>query len=312
MKNNRTNILFLILLPLLITSCQPNIKSENVLYKSDPYSVIKKENPIDSSKTDIFIHNSQTKEEFLFISLRDVYKEHYHFAEYHNGNLYIILRKGYSTYPDEDWIDELWRFNNLGEGERLFSNQGLDFRVSPNEEFTSIIYYEGKGSGQTYFNLYKLIFINYSGEKMIEFNKNQLGSEEDLSPEPYKWSIDSSVFWGNLSFGPSVNNYFKINVKSWKISIYKVSCGSVDKDLNPNTGGLVCSDYPVMMMAGQPEEFVESKRAVILYYYDLENNMYKIITTSVAKRFSPKWISDIAFEYNDPKSDGRIIFNILE
>ena len=90
------------------------------------YSVVVKENPADKTKTDIFLKDPKTGQETFYITLSDIYRNHYHNAEYHNGNLYIIHRTGgdtgYQTNPN--WTDELWRYNQQKQGQKLYSVRG--------------------------------------------------------------------------------------------------------------------------------------------------------------------------------------------
>ena len=160
------------------------------------YSVVVKENPADKTKTDIFLKDPKTGQETFYITLSDIYRNHYHNAEYHNGNLYIIHRTGgdtgYQTNPN--WTDELWRYNQQKQWVKLFSNRGLDFRVSDDEKFIAIVYYLRSGENNAVGK--NLTFVSNNGAVLKTFSLSQLGLE-DFSP--IKWS--TSNFWVGSGFG---------------------------------------------------------------------------------------------------------------
>ena len=133
---------------------------------SEIYQVITRPNPKNDLLTDVYIQNISTQEEKLFITLDNVNTGNYHVGEYHNGNLYIIRRMG---YPDENWSDELWRYDILGNGKMLFSKKGLDFRVAPNENYAAVAYQSTED------NTNKVAFISENGEVVQDINVDPTG-----------------------------------------------------------------------------------------------------------------------------------------
>jgi hypothetical protein len=73
------------------------------------YKVIVRENASDPTRSDVYLQDPATGQETFYMTLLDVYRAHYHNAEFHNGSLYIIHRTGgdagYETNPD--WMDTL-------------------------------------------------------------------------------------------------------------------------------------------------------------------------------------------------------------
>jgi len=57
-------------------------------------------------------------------------------------------------------------------------------------------------------------------------------------------------------------------------------------------------------------EFLNSKAIVYLYLKNLLTNEKIQISTSITKKFNPKWIDDKTIEYNDTVSEGRIIYKM--
>src|SRR5512140_1169751 len=53
-----------------------------------------------------------------FMDVADVYSDHYHPAEFHNGNVYVIRRIGDTS--SSTWTDELWKYDSAKRGSRIF------------------------------------------------------------------------------------------------------------------------------------------------------------------------------------------------
>ena len=254
-----------------------------------------------SAKTDVYIKNLDSGDMNLFITLTDVAREHGHNAEYNNGSLFIILEIGYDGYPDDDWTNELWRYSETGEGVKLYSSQGMNFRAAPNGE---IIGLETQG---------KLVFVDPSGNVLQEISASALFPDfefDHISLE--KWSDDSSIFWVSAKFGPSPLYFSKVSVGSWQITTYQTQGLSLGRefDLNPNTGKLVYSDHPVFFEVEGATQFAESKTAVSLFLYDLDTKEEVQIAISVAQPFDPKWLDDLTIEYNNPGGEDRLTYTL--
>ena len=273
----------------------------------DDYEVITLPNSRDDSKTDVFLRDSNRGEETLFITLEDVYREHYHNSEYHNGNLYIIRRVGYDGYPDEEWSDELWRYDSQTRETRLFSAKGLDFRTAPNENHIALVY-SLDGSGEP--SDLRLAFLNSRGDLVQEFTVDQLSSPD--YPSPLKWSDDSGEFWGASHMGPRVLAFHRVEVVSWSIDGYDVSRLPISSeyDLNANIGKLVYSDYPVMFDVESVKQFEASGQQVTLFVYDFDTRAPLTIASSIAKLFHPIWLDDSTIECDDPAGEGRIVYTV--
>lgn len=264
----------------------------------DEYEVVLKENPQDNNKTDVYIKNLDDGTENFFITLTDVYSQHYHNSEYHNGNLYIIRRIGYDGYPDETWSDELWRYDIQKVGKKLYSGKGIDFRVAPNEKYIAVCDD-------------KLSIINQNGNVLQTYTVAKLGfdNSQDLRIGLLKWSNDGIQFWGNLFFTAYPQVFYKINTNSWSVDKYDISnlgFFSGDYDLNSNNGKIAYSNYPAMFDVDSAKEYEESGAKVNLKIYDLKTGKQQLVSTSITRKFEPKWVDSNTLEYNDPNSDSRI------
>lgn len=259
--------------------------------------IILKDNQQDNSKTDVYLKNIDSGNEKFFMTLTDVYSQHYHNSEHHNGNSYIIRRVGYDGYPDETWSDELWKYNTEKIGTKIYSGKGIDFRVAPNEKYIAI-----RDEGL------RIVDQNNSVVQTYMLNSLEIDNNQDLQIGLLKWSDDSNQFWGDLSFTAYPKTLYKIDVNSWSVNKYDVSeLGfSGDYDLNSNNANLAYSYYPTMFEINAYQEYNQSGEEVNLVIYDLKTKTQKQIATSITKAFDPKWISNNTLEYNDPNSDNRI------
>jgi len=261
------------------------------------YEVVLKENLQNSNATDVYLKNLDNDQEELFITLADVYSQHYHNSEYHHGNLYIIRRTGDVNSADGNWSDELWKYNSQKKGTKMYSSKGIDFRVAPDEKYIAV-------------SDKKLNMIDQDGKVRRTYTLNDLSLDDnqDLQTGLLKWSDDSRQFWGDLFLAAYPQVFYKISIDSWKVAKHDVSkLGfSSDYDLNGNNGKVVYSGYSAMFDIQSAQEYQQGETEVNLVVYDLKTKVKKQVATSVAKAFKPKWITDDTVEYSDPGSDNRV------
>jgi hypothetical protein len=273
----------------------------------DKFEVILQPDAQDDMRTDVFIRNVATGEQSFFLNLEDVYRQQYHPAEYQNGHLYIILRKGDPFAQDAVWSDELWQYDSQGNGIQLYSAKGLDFRVAPAESIIAIQY---DISGENPNEGISLVFVNTHGDVVHELQVEAPDQLVAYASSPNSWSDDGLTYWGSLDAGPTPHYFYVVNTASWQFSTYPVSQLHLGHDyaLNPNTGRLVYSDYPVFFIVEALQEFQDSGKAVTLGLFDLNSQNVQIIATSAAKAFQPEWLDERTVEYNDPGSAERIVY----
>lgn len=295
---------------------KPNVLPTSFPQVSKVFDVVLKENPTDKLKTDIYLQNKKTGEQSLFITLAGVNRNTYHNTEYHNGNLYITRKTGGNTnnpswYDNDDsnwydnnpnWTDELWKYNQQKQGLKIYSNRGLDFRVSADENFIAVVIdmggIEGKGN---------LAFIKNNGEVIKILTTKELGFSYIQMPI-VAWSQNFIWTYENIG-GPAIGNIVKINAKTFQITKFDVSSLPIqvaEFDLNPTKEKIVFDDYPAMFDVDSSNEFRASKKTVTLFIYDLNSKTKQIIVTSITKAFKPKWIDENTVEYDNPSGEGRI------
>jgi len=279
-------------------SSQPSETAEQVA--EDPHiEIVFLDNPQESNNTDVYLQDMGTKEMQFFATISDINLQHYHPYEYHNGNLYIIRRKG-DYQESDDWTDELWKYYGPGEGSMLYSIKGLDFRVSPDEEYIAL-------TGGDQFVGEKMVVLDVQENTEQEFAADQLVSGPAFLVGHLEWSDDGSELWIE-SGGPGLFSFCRLNVTSWQIDIYDITETPITRaeyELNTNTGKLVFSDYPVFFDADSADQFKESQTDVTLFVYDLVTRNLQQIAVSKAKEFDPLWLDVTTIEYNDPGGDGR-------
>ena len=249
---------------------------------------------------DIFIKDEKSGKETFLMRLDKVYASAYHFAEYHNGNLYIIREFGYDPQTmrySEDYIRELWKYDKGGTGKKLFSAKGISFTIDPKEKFIAIDLGD---------NILRIIDINTGEVKFIASVGTVI--HPDLSEEltrlnfgPEEWSGDGKFFWGSFAIIAYPQQFFKVDTMNWEIKKYNVSSLNLNTGelaLNPNFEKLIYSDAPLVFDAYSAEEFKQSQRKVSLYLYDLDSERKEIIDTSTAEWFSPRWLDNEIIEYS--------------
>ena len=232
-------------------------------------------------------------------SVPDVNVQHYHNVEYLNGRLYVLRRIGYTGEPDDDWSDELWRYDRAGAGEQLSSVRGLDFRVAPTEAWIAVRYDERH-------------LTVFDPEERVEpaFSADVVSLAEGHIPTPEMggwvtlvgWSADGESLWLASTSGPQLVGLLRLTAGEWQVDGYDVSGLPAywEWDLQPTTGRLAYSDMPMLYDSIAAEEFAASGRPVTLYVLDLDTGQSDEVATSEARRFGPRWVDEETLEYYDP------------
>jgi hypothetical protein len=276
------------------------------------YNVIARPNPENDLLTDIYIKSISSEEEIFLITLDDVNREHYHLGEYHNGNLYIIKKVEIVEEQKTEWEEELWKYDVNGIGERLWnSTKGLDYRVAPNEKIIAIqsediIWFD---EWDNYLEILKPLYV-YPNIK-YKLKENTLGIDymEYYTKQLDKWSDNGQIFWGEFKYDSTpvfiiMFDSTTLKVREFDISHQKVG---IEFELNANTGKLVYSNYPRMETEEEEIIFRNGEKEVKLFLFDLLRLTQRVIATSTAKEFHPKWLNDTTIEYDDPLNEGKRI-----
>lgn len=269
---------------------------ETIQTSDDKYEVVFKENSQDSRKTDVYLKSLENDTETFFMTITDVYSQHYHNSEYHNGNLYIVRRIEYDGYPDETWSDELWRYNPQKEGTKLFSGKGMDFRVNEKESLIVV-------TSNDMFNI-----LDNGGGVLKSFRVDEMIASPENSPSFrfLAWGLDS--IWLDNTIGSNLVGLVKIDTRLYSVTKYNLENlpAGPEFTLNVYSEKLAFSNFPALFDVDGAKRYEESGAKVNLQVYDLKTKEQQLVATSITKRFVPKWIDKNTLEYNDPNSDVRI------
>jgi len=297
----------ILVLLVMIGSCFLMFVSCTNQDKSSPpaqFTVALKPNPLDSTLTDVYVTNIQKDQSQLFITLPDVEINHYHPAEFCKGSVYVLRRTHpFSDFPVQ-WRDELWKYTSMKKGTRIFSSQGLDFRVSPTEQDIAVV---------TDTTLY---FIETSSRsKVAEFHPSELSKKpyKDTHIQPLSWTKGGTFFWGNLFRTVDILTFFRIITETWEVDSYAVDSleiNSSDYALNPTNGMLIYSNFPAIFDVETYQHVKKSRIRVQLFLYDIITGERKLLATTSSKDFKPKWLSPRTIEVNNPEGEGRIVISL--
>ncbi len=190
----------------------------------------------------------------------------------------------------------------------IYEGNNVEISVSPNDKYFIFIDNPERNL-KILDNDDKIIF-----EDKIEYEFSedmlQLGFENssEVSLVPYGWN--DTEFWGEFQLGPGEPGYFILNTENFEFEIIQNRNLYHEYDINMKNGWKCYSDFPIHFDIDSYNEFKESKKDVNLYLYNIFTDEKINIATSVAKEFSPKWIDEYTFEYNDPNSSRRIRYTL--
>jgi len=247
--------------------------------------------------------------ESLFATTANVFAGHYHAAEYHNGNVYIIKRVGFENGQpiDQNWTDELWKFGADKREAKIFSAKGLDFRFSVDEKHGAVFFADPASTPEQ--GILDIAMIDKNGRISETLTSQTMGlTQYGLSIFPLFWSDDT--LWITSGNGPEISVVSSIDASSkYKINSYDVSgmkIQGLEFSLNPDKMLIAFSDMPIILDEASAKKFTASKQAVTLYTYDLKTKEKQTISSSVAKPFMPAWFDPKTLEFNDPNGEGRV------
>lgn len=255
-----------------------------------------KRSPSGKRLFDVYVRFSPTAAPIKFPSIRDVDHDSFHCAEYRGGNLYVRIRPGgEDSHNRSDWSDQLWRYAANGRGEKLYTSQGVDFCIKPDESRIALID-----------NSNRLTVIDESGRVKTTIDASPfLGEFGQLYLEG--WNGDS--LWIRDQEGMDILGLIEIDTVSKKTTrhdLAKLNLSDEDRAFRRDSQILAYSDYPVILEEDEYVRLKNKKTPVSLYVYDLGSRKKVFIAKSVFKRFDPKWVESDIVEYNNPEGTGRL------
>ncbi len=214
-----------------------------------------------------------------------VYDKHYHYLEVHEDKIYVIYR-WMNSEDATDWADTLWRFSPTGVPINLYEGKGIDFRVSPDNEFIAV---ESEGI---------LKFFDSEGSLKKVFTEGDLEIGEYCDIGLCQWNDAGNVLWLESLDTYVAQTFIRIDVNTWNTDIYpNRGVYTDDRSLNPNTGWIVCSDYPVFLDTIGRDNYLNSNMVTKLFLYDVEAQREFEINSLETNLFSPQWESDEEISY---------------
>ncbi len=272
------------------------------IWKNSSGDVILKENPDAPVKVDVFVRDAKGKENF-FMNLSAVYRDHYHFAEYHHGSLYIIRRVFNQSKSPNNWTDQLWRYDSEGKETLLYTMKGLDFRVSEDEEFIAITGAEAMNKDSE-----MISFLRKDGSILKALKAGDLyRAIPNDTIIPILWS--DGKFWIQVGTA-EIKGIARIDPITLGILTYDLSSLPINMEefaLNASQQKIVFSDFPKFFDAEGFQKFKSKDEPVHLFIYDLQSRKKEIIATSKGKNFQAKWLDAHMLQYKNPSGQGEVI-----
>ena len=120
----------------------------------------------------------------------------------------------------------------------------------------------------------------------------------------YKWGGAQNWLWLTHQQTWLTKDFCKINLETGDIEYFEQNYGfATDFDLNPDTGYLCYSPFPMILDVTEREEFLAEEHEIPLYLVNLldeENTPQQVIVTADNREFQPEWIAPYTISYNNP------------
>lgn len=264
-------VLFLVIL-LLIISLSSCTVEENIAEKNESSEA--KEISSDNELLESVDTIEQVPEGY---TLRE---NHYHNIEYYEDKIYALYQ-WINPDDDSDWFNALWRYSPYENAKLIAKGKGLDFRVSKNSKYIAA---EIEGN---------IEFYNENGQLLNTVSNDEINTEEHTMVQIEQWNDEGDTLWCSLMITYETVAYVSIDTNTWTLVKYNgFSFHSAEYILNPNTGWIAYSDYPVMLDTIAVDEYVNSNHMTTLSLYNLMTEEKIDIATFEKNKFKPRWSSD--------------------
>ena len=268
------------------------------------YTVSFKANVTNNGLTDVYLKEINSGTEKFYRALPNVYREHYHAAEFVDGSLYIIERTGVEANSNlaPDWTDQLWKYGTIGQGQIIYVGRGLDFRVSSDDQRIAVF----QGSDTNPFDQ-NVIFTDSTGKIIKKFeNSDFLGKTADNILTPLFW--EDGTFWMSANQEMSVINIYSVTAND-TITPYNVSDLQFDNSeftIRTNTKKIIFDTFKPPLAVDSSG--VVPNQNVIVYLYDFTtHDKTKLVSFSTNRSLSPNWINDSTAEYLNAQGNKVIV-----
>ena len=201
---------------------------------------------------------------------------HYN-VEFHNEKIYALY-DWINPEDEEDWSNALWCFSPYEAPKKIAEGKGLQFRVTKDGKLIAVQIAD------------QIDFYDDKGNVLHSISDESVNTEEYTGVSLEQWNDDGSILWCSLKEAYVTVAYVAVDTNSWEITKYDDrSFGSQEYVLNPNTGWVTYSDYPVTLDTIAFDEFVESGKTTILFVYHLMTKEERVVDSSETNMFKPYW-----------------------
>jgi hypothetical protein len=206
---------------------------------------------------------------------------HYHSMEIHEDQIYALYER--KDTSDSNLSNALFSFSPYEDARLIAEGESIDFRVSQNNEHIAI---EMNGNGN-------IEIYDVDGELLHTLSNEEMNTEEYARVYLEQWNDVGNVLWCTLKDTYVTVAYISINIETMEVVKYNDRVFNSDEYvLNPNTGWIVYSDFPVMLDNISHEEYMRSDQLTTLFLYNLMTKEEIKIDSYETNRFKPEWIND--------------------
>jgi hypothetical protein len=207
------------------------------------------------------------------VAVPDLYRRHYHFAEWSHGSLFAIRRIGDTN--TETWTDELWEYPEGRAPRRIASGRGLDFRVSPDGRRILVVAADSTSDTAELARILDRTGKVLASRSTAEYDREtfeplDMGDSiaylgADVDQDLHRWSL-------------AADSLVPVALPEEAIEDRLVLA---DRDV------LVASDHPLMADADEAEVFRKARTPVVLRAFHLRDGRQVELARAVARQFHP-------------------------
>lgn len=236
--------------------------------------------------------------------------DHYHPAEFHNGNLYVLTGK----HTAAGYIYSLWKFDSRWVSKQIWSGPSPfydDFRVSPDEKYIASEERDARSSVEGG----RIVLMDGTGAVLQTVGADVLEPKSTPTEESEEvfgayhlinWSGHTLWFCDGSDRDTGIENIYVLNADNRSISRYKTEPIGPDSDFNVAAKKVVYSTYPMLIDSDGIRGLQKKKTRIDLWVYDFATGRKTLVDYSIAREFNPAWIDRNTLQYNDPYGKGRV------
>ena len=172
------------------------------------------------------------------------------------------------------------------------SPQGnLDIQENPNGSYVCGIDYESN----------HIVVLNAANEIVLDAVLRS-PMDEGLNLSFYAWGDQQEWLWLIHNRTHQVKDFVRIDLITGDVSYFEQNYGfSTDFSLEPDTGDLCFSDFPIILDIDERQTFLASDHKITLSLVNLlTESTPQVIETSINRAFDPRWVEPYIFTYNNP------------